>query len=98
LNEYTKYNVALAFVLLGEIREQSNVQSPHIFNFHAQLRHWFGFLLPNPEENTRYAQLYIVGPIEAIVAQMRHNPLCTQVTMIELLRYSKRNSHFLSFI
>ena len=81
-----RYNAALAFTSLGETREQFNIPGPgpYVFKFYGELRSFSGSLLPNPKQDTMYAQLYIINPIEAIALQMLHNPQCTQVTMAKL--------------
>jgi hypothetical protein len=84
-----RYNAALAFTSLGETREQLNVPGPgpYVFKFHGELRHFSG-------QDTMYAQLYIIDPMEAIALRMLRNPQCTQVTMAELQDILKENHIF----
>ena len=69
-----RYNNALAMTSLGCKTDNSVNQGggPYVFKIHGKLSHRSGSLLPAPNANPTYAQLYIYDPADALNYRMGH--------------------------
>ncbi|KAJ7479570.1 hypothetical protein FB451DRAFT_958941, partial [Mycena latifolia] len=89
--EYRKnmwqYNIALSFTSLGVSEDQSvnRGRGPPVFKIQGELCHRTGALLPSPNKEPIYAQLYIYEPRAALDHRMRNNSNLRRDTM-ELLQ------------
>jgi hypothetical protein len=73
---YTReYNAANAFTSLGATMDPMvlNGVGPQSFTIHGELRHRTGSLLPQPEHEPIYSQLYIYDPAFALDVRCRRN-------------------------
>ncbi|KAF9530831.1 hypothetical protein CPB83DRAFT_745206, partial [Crepidotus variabilis] len=71
-----RYNNALAMTSLGCTVDHSvnQGQGPYIFKVQGRLSHLSGSLLPEPDVDPVYAQLYIYDPADALQARLA-NPI-----------------------
>ncbi|KAJ3017100.1 hypothetical protein NUW54_g662 [Trametes sanguinea] len=67
-NNICQYNAALAFVSLGAdiVHTINDGKGPYVFWTHGGLYHLAGSLLPAPDHQPSYAQLYVYDPDEAL--------------------------------
>jgi hypothetical protein len=77
-----QYNAALAFTSLGVNVDHSVVgRGPPVFRIQGELRHLSGSLLPEPNVNPSYAQLYIHDPESAYQYRVSRNENLSSPTM-----------------
>ncbi|KAG5552631.1 hypothetical protein RHGRI_010651 [Rhododendron griersonianum] len=70
------YNAANAFTSLGATLDTRVLsgRGPTSFTIHGELRHRTGSLMPLPNQEASYAQLYIYDPNSALDIRNRRNP------------------------
>ncbi|KAI8557126.1 hypothetical protein RHMOL_Rhmol05G0311100 [Rhododendron molle] len=70
------YNAANAFTSLGATLDARILsgRGPTSFTIHGELRHRTGSLMPLPNQEASYAQLYIYDPNSALDIRNRRNP------------------------
>ncbi|KAJ7623820.1 hypothetical protein B0H17DRAFT_857995, partial [Mycena rosella] len=98
--EYRKnmwqYNIALSFTSLGVKEDQSvnRGRGPPVFKIQGELCHRTGALLPSPNKEPTYAQLYIYEPQAALEHRMRNNNNLRRDTMQVLQTVIKDNHQY----
>ena len=69
-----QYNASLAFTSLGaKLDDSIPGQGPYVFRIHGELYHHHGCLLPEDGQMSRYTQLYIFDPSQALGQRLSNN-------------------------
>jgi hypothetical protein len=81
-----QYNAAFAFTSVAVKLDDRvvNASGPYSFRIHGGLYHQMGSLIPPPEHQHSYAQLYILDPQLALDERNRRNPNLAPSVMLDL--------------